>query len=70
MPRIWRKIAHDPGEEALMTDQIERELLLPAPPQQVWEVITAPGWLAGQVEWELSPGGDARFEDDGATRTG
>ena len=26
-----------------MTDQIERELLLPAPPQQVWEVVTAPG---------------------------
>jgi uncharacterized protein YndB with AHSA1/START domain len=26
-----------------MTDQIERELVLPAPPEQVWGVIT--GWV-------------------------
>jgi uncharacterized protein YndB with AHSA1/START domain len=45
-----------------MTDQIERELLLPAPPDEVWKLITAPGWLAGQVELELWPGGDARFD--------
>ncbi len=29
-----------------MTDQIERELLLPAPPEQVWDVVTASGFLA------------------------
>ena len=46
-----------------MTDHIEREIVLPAPPEQVWDVITGPGWLAGQVELELTPGGDARFTD-------
>jgi uncharacterized protein YndB with AHSA1/START domain len=44
-----------------MTDQIEREQLLPAPPHQVWEVITGPGFLADEVELDLEPGGDARF---------
>ena len=44
-----------------MTDQIERESLVPAPPEDVWEVITAPGFLADEVELELFPGGDARF---------
>jgi uncharacterized protein YndB with AHSA1/START domain len=53
-----------------MTDQIEREVLLPVPPQQVWEVITAPGWLASQVELELFPGGDAQFADGDHDRTG
>ena len=53
-----------------MTDQIERELVLPAPPKQVWEVITGPGWLAGEVELELEPGGEARFGDEDEVRTG
>jgi uncharacterized protein YndB with AHSA1/START domain len=53
-----------------MTDQIEREQLLPAPPQQVWEVITGPGFLASQVELELEPGGDARFVNGDGDRTG
>jgi uncharacterized protein YndB with AHSA1/START domain len=44
-----------------MTDQIERELVLPAPPEQVWEVITGPGWLADEVQFELVPGGEAQF---------
>jgi uncharacterized protein YndB with AHSA1/START domain len=57
-------------QESAMTDQIERELLLPAPPEQVWDVITAPGWLASQVELELFPGGDARFADGDDERTG
>jgi uncharacterized protein YndB with AHSA1/START domain len=49
-----------------MTDQIERELLLPAPPEQVWDVITTPGWLAGEVELELFPGGEGGgVEGDG-----
>jgi uncharacterized protein YndB with AHSA1/START domain len=50
-----------------MIDQIERELLLPAPPEQVWEVIAGPGWLAEDVQLDLVPGGDAQFgSDDGA----
>jgi uncharacterized protein YndB with AHSA1/START domain len=57
-------------QESAMTDQIERELLLPAPPEQVWEVVTAPGWLASQVELELEPGGEARFADGDHERTG
>jgi uncharacterized protein YndB with AHSA1/START domain len=59
-----------PAEEEAMTDQIERELLLPAPPEQVWDVITAPGWLASEVELVLFPGGDARFADGDHVRTG
>jgi len=46
-----------------MTDQIERELVLPAPPEQVWEVITGPGWLADDLRLDLVPGGDADFGD-------
>jgi uncharacterized protein YndB with AHSA1/START domain len=46
-----------------MTDQIERELLLPAPPEQVWEVVIGPGFLAEEVELDLEPGGDARFDE-------
>jgi uncharacterized protein YndB with AHSA1/START domain len=53
-----------------MTDEIERELLLPAPPEQVWEVVTAPGFLAEEVELDLEPGGDARFVDGDDRRTG
>jgi uncharacterized protein YndB with AHSA1/START domain len=64
------KIAHDAREEGAMTDQIERELLLPASSEQVWDVITAPGWLAGQVELELEPGGEARFGDGDDERSG
>ena len=50
-----------------MTDQIERELLIPAEPEDVWEVVTGPGFLAQEVELELEPGGEARF---GENRTG
>jgi uncharacterized protein YndB with AHSA1/START domain len=65
-----REIAHNAPEEEAMTDEIERELLLPAPPEQVWEVVTAPGFLAEEVELDLEPGGDARFVDGDDTRTG
>jgi uncharacterized protein YndB with AHSA1/START domain len=53
-----------------MVERIERELLLPAAPEEVWEVITSPGWLAEEVELELSPGGEASFSSAGQTRTG
>jgi uncharacterized protein YndB with AHSA1/START domain len=46
-----------------MTDQIERELVLPAPPQQVWEAITGDGFLADEVHLDLFPGGDAQFDE-------
>ena len=46
-----------------LTDQVERELVLPASPEQVWELITAPGFLAEDVRLDLVPGGDAEFGD-------
>jgi len=53
-----------------MVDRIERELLLPAPPEEVWEVVTGPGWLADEVALELFPGGDARFSSNGEPKSG
>ncbi len=57
-------------QERPMTDRIERELLLPAPPEQVWEVITGPGWLADDVELQLVPGGEASFSSQESIRHG
>jgi uncharacterized protein YndB with AHSA1/START domain len=51
-------------------ERIERELLVPAPPFEVWELIVASGWLAEEVSLELFPGGDARFVTDGEVREG
>jgi uncharacterized protein YndB with AHSA1/START domain len=57
-----------------MTDLIERELTLPAPPEAVWEAVTDPAWLrewlADEAELQLQPGGDARFRIGEDTRTG
>lgn len=57
-----------------MTDLIERELTLPAPPEAVWEALTDPDWLrewlADEAELQLRPGGEARFRIGEATRTG
>jgi uncharacterized protein YndB with AHSA1/START domain len=53
-----------------MSERIERELWLPATPQEVWDAVTSDGWLADHVSLELQPGGDAEFETDGQVRTG
>ena len=53
-----------------MIARIERELVLPAAPPEVWEVITAPGWLADEVELDLVPGGEAGFTSADDVRTG
>jgi uncharacterized protein YndB with AHSA1/START domain len=53
-----------------MVDQIERELVLPASPEAVWEVVTASGWLAEEVELDLTPGGDASFRTEEWERSG
>jgi uncharacterized protein YndB with AHSA1/START domain len=46
-------------------DTIERELLLPAPPERVWDALTDPTqvsqWLGTEAEIELRPGGAAAF---------
>lgn len=53
-----------------MTDRIERELLVRASPEDVWDAITAPGWLAEEVRLDLHPGGDARFRSGEIVKTG
>jgi uncharacterized protein YndB with AHSA1/START domain len=57
-----------------MTDLIERELELSATPAEVWLALTDPAWLqtwlADEVEIDLWPGGDARFEIGGRIREG
>ena len=58
-----------------MTDEIERRALLPAPPEAVWDAITAPDqlpqWFGADVEFDLAPGGQARFRGhDGDRRRG
>ncbi len=57
-----------------MTDLIERELELPAPPEAVWEALTDPAWLrewlADEAELQLWPGGDARFQIGDEAREG
>lgn len=47
--------------ETVGPEQVERELVLPAAPKDVWRVITSPGWLAADVRLELVPGGEASF---------
>jgi len=44
-----------------MLEQIERELVVDAPPEEVWDVVTSSGWLAAEVQFDLVPGGDASF---------
>ncbi|HEX4218222.1 MAG TPA: SRPBCC domain-containing protein [Acidimicrobiales bacterium] len=54
---------------------LERQVFIPADPQRVWENVTDPeavsGWFGADVDWDLDPGGRARFvEDDGTVREG
>ncbi len=53
-----------------MNGRIERELMLEASPEEVWEAITGDGWLADEVELELRPGGDAVFRSAAETKVG
>jgi uncharacterized protein YndB with AHSA1/START domain len=53
-----------------MSERIERELWLPATPQEVWDAVTSDGWLGDRVSLELRPGGDAEFESADQVRTG
>lgn len=53
-----------------MTDRIDRDVVIPGPLADVWQVITSDGWLAETVELELVPGGEARFVTGGCERTG
>jgi uncharacterized protein YndB with AHSA1/START domain len=59
------------AEEASM---IRRELWVPAGTDRVWEAITEPdalqGWFGAAVEWDLRPGGRARFHGGDGDREG
>lgn len=54
---------------------LERHVFIPASPQHLWKTLTDPDavstWFGSRVDWELRPGGPARFvDDDGAVREG
>jgi uncharacterized protein YndB with AHSA1/START domain len=53
-----------------MTDRVERQLLLPVPPEDIWEAITNDGWLAEEVRLDLRAGGDAIFRSGEAVKEG
>ena len=53
-----------------MSEQVERQLILSASPEEVWETVTSPGWLADEVHLELWPGGEAHFEGPEGPRNG
>ena len=53
--------------------QIEREIVVPAPPDEVWEALTEPDrleeWFATEVELDATPGGEGVFRwGDGEER--
>jgi uncharacterized protein YndB with AHSA1/START domain len=49
----------------LVPDRIEREIVIDAPVEVVWAVVTEPdqvsGWFSDSVELDLRPGGEATF---------
>jgi uncharacterized protein YndB with AHSA1/START domain len=52
-----------------------RQIVVPTTADQLWDALTAPdrveAWFGSQVEWDLRPGGRARFvEGDGTIRGG
>jgi uncharacterized protein YndB with AHSA1/START domain len=52
-------------------DSIERELILPVPPERVWTALTRPdqlsAWFGTQATIDLRPGGEVIFTWDGST---
>ncbi|HEY2770373.1 MAG TPA: SRPBCC domain-containing protein [Solirubrobacteraceae bacterium] len=53
-----------------MAERIERELLIDASPEDIWEAITGEGWLADEVTLDLTPGGDAEFRTRDEVKSG
>jgi uncharacterized protein YndB with AHSA1/START domain len=52
-------------------DSIERELILPAPPERVWTALTRAdqlsAWFGTEASVDLRPGGEVTFRWDGST---
>ena len=57
-----------------MGQAVEREVVLPATLERVWETLVDPAelgeWLAADVELDARPGGAAVFTVDGVVRVG
>lgn len=58
-----------------MSDEVTREVLVPAPPEEVWRSLTEPEllaeWLTEQASLDLRPGGELRLRLlDGDEREG
>jgi uncharacterized protein YndB with AHSA1/START domain len=52
-------------EAGMVPDRIEQEILIDAPVEVVWEIVTdaehVGGWFSDTAEIDLRPGGDARL---------
>jgi uncharacterized protein YndB with AHSA1/START domain len=53
----------------MIADRIEQEILIAAPPEVVWELVTDPehvgAWFGDAAEIDLRPGGDAALTREG-----
>jgi uncharacterized protein YndB with AHSA1/START domain len=53
----------------MVADRIEQEIVIEAPPEVVWELVTDPehvgAWFGDAAEIDLRPGGDAALTWDG-----
>jgi uncharacterized protein YndB with AHSA1/START domain len=53
----------------MLADRIEQEIVIDAPPEVVWELVTDPehvgAWFGDAAEIDLRPGGDAALTWDG-----
>jgi uncharacterized protein YndB with AHSA1/START domain len=46
-----------------MEPAVERELVVPEPPEEVWRSLTEPEWLGEEAAIELRPAGEVRAGD-------
>jgi uncharacterized protein YndB with AHSA1/START domain len=46
-----------------MEHAVERELVVPEPPEEVWRSLTEPEWLGEEATIELRPAGEVRAGD-------
>jgi uncharacterized protein YndB with AHSA1/START domain len=53
-----------------LTERLDRDVLVHAPADRVWEVVTGSDWLADEVQLDLVPGGEAQFGSEADSRTG
>ncbi len=53
-----------------MAERIERELLLDVSAEEIWTAVTGDDWLADEVNFDLSPGGDAHFRSERSEKHG